>query len=389
MKKISKLFFIVAMLILIGTIKTYATDEEGDADVPSQADTVAPVFSSNIKTRYVVKKAEDEEEFNPSEVIKGIKATDNVDGSNVKIEMLEHNVDITRDGVYQVLYTATDNSGNMSVLVIEVLVDGIAPTFEDGLETTYYMNKAGIITDSKHNIIDSLPKTLTAKDSAGAFCGIGVRIYTDINGNIVVLDTIQNTPAEEVIKPNDIIIGVDGEDFKGKTADYAASVIKGEDGTAVELEIIRNSKTMTVTIVRDLIKVYEEEEKLAEPDVDITSIDLQSNGKIEITYTATDEAGNTATFTITVIEEPEEDVIVDNKKEINGEKLEKVTTGENPPADTELPEEKTDTETLETKESTEEEKVETTKNEAENSIEDKVENSIEDKAEKTVESVEE
>lgn len=377
MKKLGSLLFIVASLILLGTISTYATDEE--VDVSSQVDTIAPVFSSNTQTRYVLKRSEDEAEFNPDDVIKGIRATDNIDGTNVKIEMIDHNVDLTRDGVYQALYTATDKSGNSSLLVIEVLVDGIAPTFEDGLETTYYMNKAGIITDSKHNKLESLPKTLTAKDSAGAFCGIGVQITTDYNGNIVVVNTIKNTPAEECIEPNDILIGVDGEELRGKTAAYAASVIKGEDGTAVELDIIRNGQKKTITIVRDLVKVYEEEEKLAEPDVDITSIDLQANGKIEITYTATDEAGNTATFTITVIEEPEEDVVAENKKEINGEELEKVTTGENPPADTEIPEEKSDTEKLETKEiekteeNVEDKTVETVKSDDEKSVEQKIE----------------
>ena len=377
MKKFGSLLFIAATCIFLGTISIYATDEGVEA--PSQLDTVAPVFSSNVQTRYVVKKAEDRQEFNPSEVIGGVKATDNVDGNNVKIEMLDHNVDITRDGVYQVLYTATDNAGNQSYLVVEVLVDGIAPTFEDGIETTYFMNKSGIITDSKHNLVEALPKTLIAKDSAGAFCGIGVRIYTDNEGKIVVLDTIQNTPAEEFMKSNDIIIGVDGEDISDKTADYAASVIKGEDGTPVELKIIRDSKEMTVTIVRDLVKVYEEEEKLAEPDVDITAIDLKANGKVEITYTATDEAGNTATFVITVIEQPEEDVVLEDKKEIKDEELETVTTGDKPSKDADLLEEKVDTDTetetktVEKEDSEKETTTETVKNEEEKSTENKIE----------------
>lgn len=371
MKKLSSLLFMAVACIFLGTISTYATDE--GATPPSQLDTVAPVFSSNIQTRYVLKKSEDAQDFNLAEVIKGIKATDNVDGTNVKIEMLDNNVDITRDGVYQVLYTATDKAGNQSYFVAEVLVDGIAPIFEDGIETTYYMNKAGIITDSKNNLVEALPKTLIAKDSAGAFCGIGVRIYNDNDGRIVVLDTIQNTPAEEFIKSNDIIIGVDGEDISDKTADYAASVIKGEDGTPVELTIIRDGKEMTVTIVRDLVKVYEEEEKLAEPDVDITSIDIQANGKVEITYTATDEAGNTATFVITVIEMPEEDVVLEDKKEIKDEELETVTTGDKPSKDADLLEEKTDTEVVEKEESEKDETVDTVNNEDEKSVENKIE----------------
>lgn len=380
MKKLSSLLFLIATFILLGTISTYATDEEIlEPEVePTQVDTVAPVFDPNIQTRYVLKKLEDDNEFNLDEVISDIKATDDVDGTNVKIEMYHQNVDITRDGVYQVLYTATDKSGNQSFFVVEVLVDGIAPIFEDGIETTYYMNKAGIITDSKHNVVESLPKTLIAKDSAGAFCGIGVYITTDMNGDVVIVDTIKDTPAEEYLKANDIIIGVDGEDIRGKTADYAASVVKGEDGTPVELTILRDGKEITITIVRDLIKVYEEEEKPAEPDVDITSINLEANGKIEITYTATDEAGNTSTFVITVIEQPEEDIVAENKKEIKDEELETITTGEKPSKDADLPEvikeqADTDAETEKVEEEIESEDTTETVEKEEKSVEEKIE----------------
>lgn len=380
MKKLSSLLFLIATFILLGTISTYATDEEIlEPEVePTQVDTVAPVFDPNIQTRYVLKKLEDDNEFNLDEVISDIKATDDVDGTNVKIEMYHQNVDITRDGVYQVLYTATDKSGNQSFFVVEVLVDGIAPIFEEGIETTYYMNKAGIITDSKHNVVESLPKTLIAKDSAGAFCGIGVYITTDMNGDVVIVDTIKDTPAEEYLKANDIIIGVDGEDIRGKTADYAASVVKGEDGTPVELTILRDGKEITITIVRDLIKVYEEEEKPAEPDVDITSINLEANGKIEITYTATDEAGNTSTFVITVIEQPEEDIVAENKKEIKDEELETITTGEKPSKDADLPEvikeqADTDAETEKVEEEIESEDTTETVEKEEKSVEEKIE----------------
>ena len=380
MKKLGSLLFLIATFILLGTISTYATDEEIlEPEVePTQVDTVAPVFDPSIQTRYVLKKLDDETEFNLDEVISDVKATDDVDGTNVKIEMYHQNVDITRDGVYQVLYTATDKSGNQSFIVVEVLVDGIAPIFEDGIETTYYMNKAGIITDSKHNVVESLPKTLIAKDSAGAFCGIGVYITTDMNGDVVIVDTIKDTPAEEYLKANDIIIGVDGEDIRGKTADYAASVVKGEDGTPVELTILRDGKEITITIVRDLIKVYEEEEKPAEPDVDITSINLEANGKIEITYTATDEAGNTSTFVITVIEQPEEDIVAENKKEIKDEELETITTGEKPSKDADLPEvikeqADTDAETEKVEEEIESEDTTETVEKEEKSVEEKIE----------------
>lgn len=338
-----KILLGTSALVLLGGISSFATTEQ-NTSVDSQIDNVAPVFSQNIKKRHVLKKVDDGSKFVPEKVITDVKATDNVDGKNVNIEMVDHNVDLTQDGIYQVIYTATDKAGNMSALCIEVIVDGIAPSFSENLEDVYYINHSGVILDSNHNIIEKLPEMLTATDALGAYAGIGIYL-TDINGEIVFIQKVDDTPADKVLEVNDVLVSVDGEDVRGKTAAYAASKVKGEEGTIVTLGILRNGEKKTVEIEREIIKLYGEEDCIAEPNVDITNIDIKNDGIIEITYTATDQAGNTATKTIKVIVgDVEEDKTTDNQEQDveTSEKLEDITTGENPPEDVETIEDEND-----------------------------------------------
>lgn len=335
MKKFCKLFFAALAFILLGTISTYAADEVAD-EVPAQetnADVTAPVFDPNIQTSYTVKKEDEEKDFVPEEVFGEITATDDVDGKDVTVSLAYNSVDLTRDGEYQVMYTATDKAGNTSYMILVVTVDGMAPTFDETMEKLYYIDKSGVIYDSKHNVVEALPKTITAKEALGAYKGIGVYITMDEQGNIIFVDMIKDTPADKVFAVNDILVGIDGEDVRGKTPEYVATKIKGEEGTSVQLDVIRDGKKLSVTVERKLIKLHGEVDITAEPNIDIYTINKDSQGTIEITYTATDEAGNTAEFVITVIvmDEEETDKVVENENGKESEDLYNVTTSGNPP----------------------------------------------------------
>ena len=101
-----KILLGTSALVLLGGISSFATTEQ-NTSVDSQIDNVAPVFSQNIKKRHVLKKVDDGSKFVPEKVITDVKATDNVDGKNVNIEMVDHNVDLTQDGIYQVILQQT------------------------------------------------------------------------------------------------------------------------------------------------------------------------------------------------------------------------------------------------------------------------------------------
>lgn len=85
--------------------------------------------------------------------------------------------------------------------------------------------------------------------------GIGINI-SSVSGKIVIVSTVEKTPAQEAgIKAGDILSKVNDKDVHGKNISEIAQLIRGEKGTQVKIELIRNGKKFVKTIVRDEIKI--------------------------------------------------------------------------------------------------------------------------------------
>lgn len=91
----------------------------------------------------------------------------------------------------------------------------------------------------------------------GNYQGIGVEIMQVPEG-VMVTRVFASSPAEGAgIIPNDIIIRVDGQDIAGMTATEVSNLIKGEEGTIVELGILRgySGETLNINVQRGTINV--------------------------------------------------------------------------------------------------------------------------------------
>lgn len=92
---------------------------------------------------------------------------------------------------------------------------------------------------------------------SSSFEGIGAEIQ-EKDGHIVIVSPIKGSPAEKAgLKPNDIIMSVDGKSLQGMNSTEAVTLIRGKKGTKVELTIQRPGmdETMKVPIVRDEIPI--------------------------------------------------------------------------------------------------------------------------------------
>lgn len=89
----------------------------------------------------------------------------------------------------------------------------------------------------------------------GNFVGIGIYMVKDeTNNKISVLSPIKDSPAEKAgILPGDLIVKVDGVEYTADDMTVAANKIKGENGSSVKLEILRDGKTLTFDIKREKI----------------------------------------------------------------------------------------------------------------------------------------
>lgn len=85
--------------------------------------------------------------------------------------------------------------------------------------------------------------------------GIGVNI-SSIGGKIYVVNVIEGSPAESAkLKGGDIISQVNGKNIGGMKTSEVADLVRGPEGTSVELMIIRDKKPLTFHIKRKEIKI--------------------------------------------------------------------------------------------------------------------------------------
>ena len=101
-------------------------------------------------------------------------------------------------------------------------------------------------------------------DTLGNFVGIGIYMVKNTKyDKIQVLSTIKGSPAEKVgIKAGDLIISVDGVEYKADDMTTASNNIKGEEGTKVNIELLRGTEKVKYEITREKVKVNQVEGKV-------------------------------------------------------------------------------------------------------------------------------
>ena len=95
------------------------------------------------------------------------------------------------------------------------------------------------------------------EETTGNYVGIGIYMTLDLENNaIYVVKPMEGSPAEEAgIQAGDLIIKVDGKEYSGEELDQASNAIKGEEGTTVKLEILRDGETKELEVERRKIVV--------------------------------------------------------------------------------------------------------------------------------------
>lgn len=108
-----------------------------------------------------------------------------------------------------------------------------------------------------------------SQDVMGNFSGIGIYLSKDTQKNvIVIISPIKDTPAAKAgILPGDIITKVDGTSYTGEQLTEASNKIKGETGSKVTLEILRDDKTLNFEITRENIKINHVEGEVLENNI--------------------------------------------------------------------------------------------------------------------------
>lgn len=121
------------------------------------------------------------------------------------------------------------------------------------------------------------------EDAMGNYVGIGVYIAATSDTNqIIVLMPIKGSPAEEVgIISGDIITKVDGVEYTGEQLSEASNALKKEEGTKVQVEVLRNNEILNFEITRKSIKVNHIESEVLENNIGYMQISTFDEGCYE------------------------------------------------------------------------------------------------------------
>ena len=153
--------------------------------------------------------------------------------------------------------------------------------------------------------VDELEELMVSVN--GNYVGIGIYMAQNTDGDIIVLLPIEGSPAEETkLQMGDIIKKVNGIECNGLELTEVSNMVKGEEGTTVNLEIQRGEDTFSMDIERRTVEIKyidskvldgnigyiemlgfeenctakfkEELEKLKEQNITSLIIDLRDNG---------------------------------------------------------------------------------------------------------------
>jgi carboxyl-terminal processing protease len=99
-------------------------------------------------------------------------------------------------------------------------------------------------------------KALT-NQTTGQLVGIGIHLKTDaLTGTLLVDKPLENSPASEAgLQAGDQIIAIDGQSTEGMNAREAAKLIRGEEGTEVVLNLVRDANPFQVSLQRARVEI--------------------------------------------------------------------------------------------------------------------------------------
>ncbi len=162
--------------------------------------------------------------------------------------------------------------------------------------------QAATVEEMLENLNDPYTSYFTAEqyqkflNSIGdtSFSGLGVYIEKAKDG-ILILKVLPNSPAEKAaLKPGDIITAVDGESLAGMAAEEAATLIRGPEGSKIDLTVKRGNAIFSVSTFRGTVVIPSLEGELLPGNIgyiDINSFGLETPVEFWLAFTSLEAKG--------------------------------------------------------------------------------------------------
>lgn len=179
---------------------------------------------------------------------------------------------------------------------VESLYDSLKANYDGDLDAEKLLDgiKAGLTEASG----DPYTVYLNSKDSEefnnqlnGTFSGVGAELGQDANKNLIIVSPIAGFPAAKAgLRPQDIIVEIDGKSTSGLNVAEAVTKIRGPKGTKVSLRILRDkNQDLTFDITREDIKIPSVKYEILEGNVGYMQISQFSEDTAELATKAAEE----------------------------------------------------------------------------------------------------
>lgn len=90
----------------------------------------------------------------------------------------------------------------------------------------------------------------------GSFVGIGIVLEAEVGKGMRLVQVLPESPAAESgLRAGDLIARIDGTDCRFMSTDESANLLSGQEGSRVQLEVIRASENLNVACTRRPVKV--------------------------------------------------------------------------------------------------------------------------------------
>lgn len=106
-----------------------------------------------------------------------------------------------------------------------------------------------------------------------AYVGVGITITAMEDGYFEIVKVEDNGPAQAAgIQPGDVLIRADGQDCAELGMDGTRNLVRGEEGTTVELTLRRGEEELTLTVERRYFEVTVAEYEMLEGNIGLIHI---------------------------------------------------------------------------------------------------------------------
>ncbi len=186
-----------------------------------------------------------------------------------KASILENNYKEVIDHVWQIVYRDfLDADGKFeNSNWINLRKDFLAKKYSNSDEAyDAIRNMLSKLDDPYTRFLDPKEFNQMRIDTSGELTGVGIQIIKDKESDdLIIISPIEGTPAYEAgIKARDKILSIDNVSTKGMNIEDAVKLIRGQRGTKVKLEILRNGNSFFKSLSRERIEIKSVTSKINE-----------------------------------------------------------------------------------------------------------------------------